>query len=169
VRPVLYFAIALALSAIQAALLRWLGGGAVPIMIVLPMALWLGLHASNVEGAVSAVAIGYVLDLANGGPKGLMTFLAVALFLFARGAGAAVDIPGKFGFAVLTFIGTFIAGCGALGLIDLVSPAVAAPGTPLVSRVALEAVVTSLASPLVYGLMGGVDRLFAREDPTLLR
>ncbi|HET7754697.1 MAG TPA: hypothetical protein VFK85_12380 [Anaeromyxobacteraceae bacterium] len=168
-KPVLYFALALALSALQAALLRWLGGGAIPVMIVLPMVLWLGLHANTVEGAVSATAIGYVLDLANGGPKGLMTFLSVALFLFARGAGAAVDIPGRVGFAVLTLVGTFLAGCAALGLIDLVTPQVAAPGWELAGRIGLEALVTALASPLVLSLMNATDRLFARDDPTLLR
>ena len=168
-RPLLYFALALALASVQAAMLRWLGGGALPLMLALPMVLWLGLHASSVEGAVSATAIGYVLDLASGGPKGLMTFLAVALFLFARAAGAAVDIPGRFGFAILTFIGTFLAGCAALGLIDLVSPPLAAPALALVGRVALEALTTALVSPLVFSLMNGVDRLFAREDPTLLR
>jgi rod shape-determining protein MreD len=169
VKPVVYFAVALVLSALQAALLRWLGGGAIPLMIVLPMVLWLGLHASSVEGAVSATAIGYVLDLANGGPKGLMTFLAVALFLFARAAGAAVDIPGRLGFAILTFVGAFLAGCAALALMAMVSPTLAAPEVGLVNRVALEALVTALASPLVFSLMTGVDRLFAREDPTLLR
>jgi rod shape-determining protein MreD len=169
VKPVLYFAIALALSALQSALLRWVGGGAIPVMVVMPMVVWLGLHASTVEGAVSALAVGYVLDLMNGGPKGLMTFLSVALYLFARGAGAAVDIPGRVGFAVLTFVGAFLAGCAALGLIDLVTPAVAAPGLSLVGRVALEAFVTALASPFIHALMVGVDRLFAREDPTLLR
>jgi rod shape-determining protein MreD len=169
VRPVLYFAIALVLSALQAALLRWVGGGAIPVVVALPMALWLGLHASSVEGAVGAFAVGYVLDLMNGGPKGLMTFLAVALFLFARGAGAAVDIPGRAGFALLTLVGTFLAGCAALGLADLVSPPLSAPGLSLVSRVGVEALVTALASPLVLALMNGVDRLFAREDPTLLR
>jgi rod shape-determining protein MreD len=169
VRPVIYFALALGLTALQAALLRWIGGGAIPVAIALPMVLWLGLHASSVEGAVSATAIGYVLDLGNGGPKGLMTFLAVALFLFARGAGAAVDIPGRVGFAALTFVGAFLSGCAALGLTDLVTPPLAQPELGLVGRVALEALVTALASPFVLAMMNGVDRLFAREDPTLLR
>ena len=168
-KPLLYFALALLLTSLQSAAQRWLGGGAIPISVVLPMVLWLGLRARAVEGAVAATAIGYVLDLAGGGPKGLMTFLSVGLFLFARGAGAAVDIPGRAGFAVLSFVGSFLAGCAALGLMDLVTPPLAAPGYGLVGRVALEALVTALASPLVYSLLTSVDRLFTREDPTLLR
>ncbi len=168
-RPLVAFVLALLLTSAQAALLRWFGGGAVPLALALPIVVYLGLHAGNVDGAVGAAAVGYVVDLAAGGPKGLMTFLAVALFLGSRLAGAALAVQGRAGFAVLSAFGTFFYGVGALLLTRAVSPVETAPGGALVGRIALEAVATALASPVIYGVMRRVDALFTREEPGLLR
>src|ERR671937_2036856 len=113
-RAILSFALALVLASMQAALLRWFGGGSVSVALALPVVVYLGLHAGNVDGALGAAAVGYVVDLMSGGPKGLMTFLAVALFLFSRLAGAALAVQGRAGFAVLTGVGTFLFGVAAL-------------------------------------------------------
>jgi rod shape-determining protein MreD len=166
---VLAFALALLLAALQAALLRWFGGGVVSIALPLAVVVYLGLHAGNVDGAVGAAAVGYVLDLMAGGPKGLMTFLAVGLFLVARLAGAALAVQGKSGFAVLTAIGAFLHGAAALLLLRAVSPDESAPGWRLLGRVAVEALLTGLASPVVLLAMRRLDGLWAREEPGLLR
>src|SRR5919108_1102571 len=105
-RPFSAFVFALVLASVQAALLRWVGGGAVSLALALPVVVYLGLHAGNVDGAVGAAAVGYVIDLMAGGPKGLMTFLAVALFLFSRLAGAALAVQGLARFAGLSWVGT---------------------------------------------------------------
>lgn len=133
------------------------------------MVVHLGLSTTHVEGAVSAAGVGYVMDLMTGGPKGLMTFLAVALYLFARLAGAAVDVQGRAGFAVLAALGTFLYGSAALGLSDLVTPAEASPGLSLLGRVGVEALLTGVAAALAYGLFRRMERLFQREEPGLLR
>jgi hypothetical protein len=169
VRPVFAFAAALLLVSVQAALLRFIGGGAFSLSLALPVVVYLGLSAGNVDGAVGAAAVGYVIDLMAGGPKGLMTFLAVALFLFSRLAVAALSIHGKTGFAVLSTVGTFLFGLGALLLTRAVSPAETAPGFRLLGRVLVDALLTGALSPLVLLGMRRLDGLFAREEPGLLR
>lgn len=168
-RPVFAFAAALLLVSLQAALLRYLGGGAVSVSLALPVVVYLGLSAGNVDGAVGAAAVGYVLDLVAGQPKGLMTFLAVALFLVSRLAVAALSIQGKTGFALLSAVGTFLFGLGAIVLTRAVSPPETAPGYGLLGRVAVDALLTGALSPLVLLGMRRLDGLVAREDTGLLR
>jgi rod shape-determining protein MreD len=169
VRSVLYIAAALALAAFQAAFLRWVGDGAFSLALPIAVVVFAGLRSGNVEGAVTAAGVGYVVDLVTGGPKGLMTFLAVALYLFSRAAGSAVDVRGRFGFAALTTVGVFAYGAAALGVIDLVSHDESAPGVTLLRRVGVEALLTGLASLLLYDLLRRIDGLFAREESGLLR
>jgi rod shape-determining protein MreD len=169
VRPIFCFVFALVLASVQAAVLHHVGGGAIPVALALPIVVYLGLHAGNVEGAIGAAAVGYVLDLMAAGPKGLMVFLAVALFLFSRLAGAALSIHGSIGFALLTGIGTFLYGSGALLLLRAVSAGEVAPGFGLLGRILLEAVATGLVAPLVFLALRRVEGLFAREEPGLLR
>ena len=168
-RPVTAFAAALVLVAVQAALLRYVGGGAFSIALAVPIVVYLALHGGNVDGALGAAAVGYVMDLMAGGPKGLMTFLAVALFLVSRLAVAALSIHGKTGFAILSGAGTLFCGVGALILTRSVSPAESAPGFALLGRMAVEALLTGLLSPLVLLGMRRLDGLFAREETGLLR
>jgi len=99
VKPLAHVAFALLLAAVQASLLRWLGGGALPVALLAACLVHQGLHGGNVDGAVASAGIGYVLDLVSGTPKGLMTFLAVAVFLAARLVAAAVEVRGRLAFA----------------------------------------------------------------------
>jgi hypothetical protein len=168
-RPLFVSAFALVLVSLQAVLLHHLGGGAVSVALALPIVVYLGLHAGNVEGAVGAAGVGYVLDLMSGGPKGLMTSLAVALFLFSRLAGGALSIQGSLGFALLSGAGTFLYGVLALLVTGAVSPGDSAPGLGLFGRVLVEAIATGFAAPLVLAALRRVEGLFAREEPGLLR
>jgi rod shape-determining protein MreD len=169
VRPVAAFVVALVLASAQAALLRYVGGGAFSLALALPVVVYLGLYAGNVDGAVGAAAVGYVVDLMAGGPKGLMTFLAVALFLFSRLAGAALSVQGRAGFALLSGVGTFLYGFVALLFTRAVAPDESSPGFALLGRMLVEAGATALVSPLVLAGMRRIDRLFVREEPGLLR
>jgi hypothetical protein len=169
VRTLFAFALTLVLVSLQAALLHHLGGGAVSVAVALPVVVYLGLHGGNVEGPVGAAAVGYVIDLMAGGPKGLMTFLAVVLFLFSRLAGAALSVQGRLAFGVLSTIGSFLYGAAALGLTRAVSPAESAPGTALLGRVAVEALATGLVSPVVLSVLRRAEVLFDRDEPGLLR
>ncbi len=168
-RAVFAFALALVLASLQAALLHHLGGGAVPISLTLPIVVYMGVHAGNVEGAFAAAAVGYVVDVMTGGPKGLMTSLAVALFLFSRAATAALSIQGKLGFSVLCGVGTFLYGAVALVVVRAVSPGDAAPGLRVVGRLLVEAIATALVAPLLLMGLRRVEGLFTRDEPGLLR
>jgi hypothetical protein len=57
VRPVVAFVLALVLSAVQAGLLHFVGGGAAPLTLALPIVVYLGLRAGEVDGAVGAAAV----------------------------------------------------------------------------------------------------------------
>ena len=168
-RPIVAFAFALVLVSLQAALLRYVGGGAASLALALPIVVYLGLHGGNMDGAVGAAAVGYVIDLMAGGPKGLMTFLAVSLFLFSRLAGGALSVQGKVGFAILSGVGTFLYGLAALLFTRAVSTDESSPGFSLVGRLLVEALLTGLLAPIILVAMRRVERLYVREEQGLLR
>jgi rod shape-determining protein MreD len=169
VRTLFTFIFALLLASLQAGLLRYLGGGAVSVSLVLPCVVYLGLFAGNVEGAIGAAAIGYLLDLLAGTPKGLMTFLAVGAFLFCRLVAGAVEARSRTAFAVLSGVTSMVVGLGALFLTRLVASAEAAPGGRLVWRMLVEALLTAVLSPIIRAAMRKLDGLFTREEAGLLR
>jgi hypothetical protein len=168
-KPVFQVAFALLLLALQASFLRFAGGGAFSLALALPCVVYLGLHAATFEGALAAAGVGYALDLAAGGPPGLLTFLAMALFLGSRLAGAAFDMRGWRAFALASGLGTFLVGLFAWLLTRAVSSAEAAPGARLLPRILVESALTGAASPLLLAGMRRIDRLFDREEPGLLR
>jgi rod shape-determining protein MreD len=169
VRPLLHILFALFLSAVQAAVLRWVGGGSFSLMLPAACVVYLAIHAGNVEGSVGAAGVGYVLDLGTGTTQGLMTFLAVVTFVMVRALNAAVDVRGRRGFAALTTGATLLLSLGALILVRMAAPDEVAPGFRLVPRMLVEALLTGALSPLVLGGMKRIDGLFRREDPGLLR
>ena len=168
-KPLAHVIFALALASLQAALLRWVGGGAFSLALPAACVVYVALHGGNVDGSVSAAGVGYVMDLMTGSPKGLMTFLAVALFLVVRGTSAAVDVRSRSGFAVLSGFGALFLSVGALLLGRYTAAPGSAPGATLIPRMLVEAVLTGALSPLVLAGLRRVDGLFHREEPGLLR
>ncbi len=166
-KPLAYAALALLLSALEAALLAQLGGG-VPLCLPAVLVAHLAVEAAMVEGVVGAAAIGYVLDLVTGSPKGLMTFLAVAAFLLARAVAAAVDLRGRTAFALLAGAVVLGVDAGAIGLARLVGPPDARPGWGLLSRALAEAVVTGLAAPLLRAALRRLDGWLGADAPELM-
>jgi rod shape-determining protein MreD len=122
-----------------------------------------------VDGAVAAAGIGYVMDLACATPKGLMTFLAVALFLVVRAVSAAVDLRGRAGFALLSGLGALFLSVGGAILLRNTSAPEAAPGWGLAGRILVEAILTAALAPVVALGLRRLDTLFHREEPGLLR
>jgi hypothetical protein len=169
VKPLAHVLFALLLAGLQAALLRWIGGGALSITVLACCVVYLGLHGGNVDGSVASAGVGYVLDLLCGTPKGLMTFLSVLTFVIVRSAGAAVDVRGRAGFAALSAASSLGMALGAMVLMRYTSPAETAPGLTLVPRMLLDAVLTAAVSPAVLAGMRRIDGLFHREEPGLLR
>lgn len=168
-KPLAHVLFALALAAVQAALLRWVGGGWFSLALPAACLVYLGLHGGNVDGSVAAAGVGYVMDLTTGSPKGLMTFLAVLLFLSVRAVSAAVDVRSRAAFAALSGVGAIFLSLGALVLARYTATVEAAPGATLVPRMLLEGVLTGALSPLVLVGLRRVDALFHREEPGLLR
>ena len=167
-RPASVVLAGLLLAAVQAVLLRWLCGGAVTIQLLAPCIVWLALEAENVEGVVSAAAIGFAMDVFAATPGGLFTFLGVVLFLASRAAGMAVDLRGKAGFALLSGAGCLVLSVGAVLLQRWAGDAEAAPGSLLVPRLLVEALLTALAAPLVLLGMNRLGVLLGREEPELM-
>jgi rod shape-determining protein MreD len=168
VRPAAYALVGLLLAAVQAAALRWVGGGTIPVQLLVPVVAWLALEAEHVEGVVAAAAVGWEMDLFAGTPDGLFTFLAVAFFLLGRAAGAAVDLRGRAGLAVLSGLGCLAISLGAVWLQRWAGAAEAAPGALLLPRILGEAALTGLAGPLVGLGLTRLDTLLGREEPGLV-
>jgi rod shape-determining protein MreD len=169
VKPLLQVLFALVLSALQAAVLRWVGGGSFSLMLPAACVVYVAIHGGNVDGSVGAAGVGLVLDVVTGTTPGLMTFLAVVTFLLVRAVNAAVDVRGLWGFTALTAAATLVFSLGVLILAWVAAPLEVAPGIRLVPRMLLEALLTGALSPLVLGGMKRIDGLFRREDPGLLR
>ncbi len=168
-KPLAHVLFALALAGVQAALLRWLGGGSFSLALPAACVIYVALHGGNVDGSISAAGVGYVMDLMGGAPKGQMTFLAVALFLAVRATSSAVDVRSRSGFAALSGVGALFLSIGALLLTRYTAPPEAAPGLALVPRMLGEAALTGVLSPLVLPGLRRLDGLFHREEPGLLR
>jgi rod shape-determining protein MreD len=169
VKPFAHILFALVLAALQAAALRWIGGGAFSLMLPIACVVYLAIHGGNVEGSVGSAGVGYVLDLTTGGTKGLMTFLAVLVFLLIRAVNAAVDVRGRAGFAVLAAVAALFTSLGALVLLRIAAAPELAPGLRAIPRMVVEALLTGVVAPLVQAGMKWIDGMFRREDPGLLR
>jgi len=169
VKPLAHVLFALALAAVQAALLRWVGGGSFSLALLAACIVYVALNGGNVDGSISAAGIGYVLDLMSGTPKGLMTFLAVALFLVLRATSVAVDVRSRPAFGALSGFGALFLSLGALLLTRATAAPESAPGATVLPRMLAEAVLTGVLAPFVLLALRRVDGLFHREEPGLLR
>jgi rod shape-determining protein MreD len=168
-KPLAHVFFALLLAALQAALLRWAGGGWFSLALLAACVVHHGLQSGNVDGSVASAGIGYVMDLMSGSTKGLMTALAVLLFLAIRATSAAVDVRSRSAFALLSGAGAFFLSLGAMTLTRYTAGADAAPALAVVPRMLLEAVLTGALAPFVGVALRRLDGLFQREETGLLR
>jgi rod shape-determining protein MreD len=168
-KPLAHVAFALLVAALQAAILRWVGGGSWPLLLLAACVVHLGLHGGNVDGSISAAGIGYVMDLMAATPKGLMTFLAVLLFLAVRAISAAVDVRSRSAYALLSAVGALFLALGAAILMRNAAGSDAAAGVVVVPRMILEAILTGALAPALGVALRRIDALFHREEPGLLR
>ncbi len=151
------------LSGLQAALSRHLGGGWVPLALPVVLLAWAGLEADLLEGCAGALAVGYVMDVFAGTPKGLLTFLAVLAFQVCRLARSSLAVHGPLGFAALVGGASTLVGAGALLLTRLTAPPEALPSAGLLWRVLGESVVGAAAALPLHPLLSLGQRLLARE------
>ncbi len=155
------FALAIAFSGAQAALGRHLGG--LPLALPLTLVVWAALEARLLEGLAVAAAVGYVVDLFAGGPRGLLVSLSVAAFLGARVARTSLSVRGAPGFAGLTGAAVTLVGVAALLLERLTAAPGGGPALALLWRVLEEAAFTAVAALALHPLFRRLERLLDRE------
>ncbi|HYX90890.1 MAG TPA: hypothetical protein VE782_04975 [Myxococcaceae bacterium] len=93
-------ALALFLLTLESVAVKYLGLSVTRIDLTVAMIAFLALRASLMEGAFSAFAIGYLLDLMSGRPTGLYTFLGVLMFLLGRFSNSFFDVRSAPSFAL---------------------------------------------------------------------
>ena len=132
--------------------------------LLLQMALFLGVSPDVhvVRGVVITFVLGYLLDLLSGNPMSLATFVLVATFLVARGAGVRLFLRGPAFQVVLTFVAALLTGGAALTL-----RAVFEPPPPFTVETHLRvswdlfglAVATAITAPIVFTLVRRIDAM----------
>ncbi len=117
----------------------------------------LGLRHHSAGAALAAFGIGYATDAFSGNQLGLHAFLFTAIFIltywFSRGvfsAGAGVGAIAVFGGVILCDLGNYFISSG------WVSP-VRVP--LLMPAILMQAALTTIWAPLVFGLMGQATRI----------
>jgi rod shape-determining protein MreD len=136
--------------------------------LVLPVVIYLGVahDVHIVRGAALAFVLGYLLDSFCGSPMGLQTFVMVATFLVARGAGLNLFMRGPAFQIAMTFVFAVLAGGSILALRAIFEPPAPFPlGSVTNTLVALSAgaAITALLSPVLFGAVRRVDGLVTRR------
>jgi len=136
--------------------------------LLLPIVIYLGvandLHI--VRGAILAFVLGYLLDSFCGSPMGLSTFVMVASFLIARGAGLNLFMRGPVLQAIITFGFGVVAGGSILALRAIFEPPAPFPlssVTDTVLALLAGAGVTGLLAPALFLVTRRLDGLVTRR------
>lgn len=137
--------------------------------LLLPMVIYLGV-AQDVDllrGAALSFALGYLLDSFCGSPMGLHTFVLVATYLVARGAGLSLFLRGPMFQIGLTFVVGLLSGGAILALRAIFEhPAPFPVGTASDTALSLlvPSCMTALASPLVFLAVRRIDGAASRRE-----
>lgn len=120
---------------------------------ILPIAIFLGVsqEVNLVRGAIISFILGYLLDSFCGNPMGLQTFVTVATFMVARGAGLRFFLRGPLFQMLLTFGMSLATGVTILALSAIfegLAPTVNFLQTALMLFYA--ALTTALFAPLIF-------------------
>ncbi len=154
-------ALALVLLTVESVVVKYLGLSVTRIDVTVVLVVFLALRANTLEGALSAFAIGYLLDVMSGHPTWLYPFLAVLTFVTARLVGSLVDVRAAPSFVLFVagadlghgLLATFFTwltskdGSGAVGALS---------GLPL--QVGLTALAALAMWPLLRRFDPGTDR-----------
>jgi len=124
-------------------------------MLILPVLIYLGVspEVHLVRGALLAFFLGYLYDLFSGNLMSLQTFVAVATFMLARGAGLRLFLRSPSFQVLLTFIVAVLAGGATIALRTIFADNAPFPFGGVRETATLlvaPAVATALAAPLVF-------------------
>ena len=154
--------LALLLLSLESVLVQQFGFEVTRVDVGLALVVFAALRLTLMEGAFSAFAVGYVLDVFTGRPTGLYPALAVLVFLLTRAASVVVD--GRSRVSYVTFIGAATVVHSLLALLltwltsrDGIGNVVSLSGVPL------QVVLTMLAGLAMWPLLQKLD---SGERPT---
>jgi len=153
---------ALLLLSLESVLVQQFGFEVTRIDVGLALVVFAALRFSIMEGAFSAFATGYVLDVFTGRPTGLYPALAVTVFLLTRAASLLVDGRSRVAYLGFTGLATVVHSLLALLLTwltsrDGIGNVVSLSGVPL------QVVLTVLAGLAMWPLLQKID---SGERPT---
>ncbi|MFW6031225.1 MAG: hypothetical protein ACOC9T_01425 [Myxococcota bacterium] len=136
--------------------------------LLLPIVIFLGVspNVRIARGAAISFALGYLLDLFCGNLMSLQTFVMVATFMLARGAGLRLVLRGPVFQVVLTFVVGVLTSGAVLALRAIFEerppfPAGTAGGTLL--SIVGPAFVTAVAAPVIFLAARRIDSRTVRR------
>ena len=164
---VLTVLLALVLLSVESVVVKYLGLSVSRIDVTVVIVAFLALRASTLEGAFSAFAVGYMLDLMSGQPTGLFTFLSVLVFLLGRVASSLVDVRSAPSFAVFA-VGMDLGHALLTAFFTWMTSKGAGVGFSL-SSLAVQILLTGVTALLLYPLLRKVDPGSERPEIGALR
>jgi rod shape-determining protein MreD len=160
-RPLFFLATGFALLLVQATFRQL-----VPVVALVPdpaliLIIYLGVTPRQPApaGAAVALALGYLMDLLAGAPKGLYALAYVVLFLLARLAQVRLLTRGRVFEVWYSFATAFLCGIIVTGVRALSDPVTGFRG---VSVAALQALATAVTAPVVFSIGRRIDRWTSR-------
>lgn len=168
-RSTLLIGFGLALMTLQATLGTLLPMHTFAPNLMLPIAIFLGVSAevNIVRGAALCFVLGYLLDSLCGSPVGLQTFVLVAAFFVARGAGVRLAPQGLAFQMLMTLMMALLTGGTILALRAIFEhppPFETDDATRKSLTVLRSALVTALLSPPIFRAVRRIEGLFSRGE-----
>jgi len=168
-RNVFIVAICFALLVAQTTLASLLAVGSLMPNVVLPMVIYLGMapDVSRFRGASLSFLLGLLYDSMCGNAMGFWTFISVATFLVARGAGWRVIMRGRLGQVVATAAGAIVAGGTIVALrriFRVEPPFEATRPSAIATAILAPGLTTGAIGPWMFQMMRRVETFRRREE-----
>jgi rod shape-determining protein MreD len=137
--------------------------------LMLPITIFLGVYheVPIVRGALIAFVLGYLLDAFCGSPMGLHTFVLVAVFMVARGAGLRLFLRGPLFQISLTFMMSLLAGGTVVALraiFEKLAPFPTADYRNTALILVQSSLVTALSAPPIFMAIRKIEGLPAQRS-----
>lgn len=159
-------AFVLLVLSVEAAAGRVFGWSLVHVDVSIAVVVFVAIHAPLVEGAFTALAVGYMLDALAGRPTGLYAALAVLVYVGLRIANMLVDTRTRAGYAAAAAAASLVHGVLAAGLTWLTSRGGQGAG---LSGLPMQVVLTALAAFALFPLLKKINPGVERPEPGVLR
>jgi rod shape-determining protein MreD len=163
-----FSSLALLLLSFEAVIVKTFDFDVTRIDVGLAIVVFAALRATALEGALSACAVGYLLDVFTGKPTGLYPFLAVLVFLLVRGVNQVVDGRSRTMFALLVAASTVGHALLAVFFSWLTTSSGGGGHVLSLSGVPLQVFLTTFAGLLMWPLLMKIEP-GERPDPGVLR